>query len=509
MEIDELRKNFSLLKRIINPVDSTAERVDLSTLKGLIFEQLPKALKDNAPANFPELYFDFKQEYERFKEFILYEKLIGKNVVALGGGFSSGKSSFLNCLLDQKVLPANINPSTSVPAYLVHGETPSVYGINEFGSRVDMELDEVKAISHGFGKTEGESEATLGHILKSIFISSPGQRFENIALLDTPGYSKAESSDYSAKTDEKIARAQLNSSNYILWFVQADAGTITEEDIKFINSLNKDIPRLIIVNKADKRPPEEIAAVVAKIKEVLDIKGFPYVDVLTFSRKKDFKDDRQKIYAQLDEWNKAVYESRFAYNFKVLFTKCKEFYDESIDEESKRLNRLNKAVTLSTDDTVTECLTSLLSEIKRSITDLKDRKESLKQLRNEFFSEIKRVGDAVNITMPEPSEIDLIRDKAVDPKSVLDEYCRKNGVKPNADLAISLANIFADIKPVYEGVRKVREIDRELSKSVYDAINIDVSDIRFDFSFDEVGEKAGSISTAVKNLKVNTKGVNL
>ena len=111
--------------------------------------------------------------------------------------------------------------------------------------------------------------------------------------------------------------------------------------------------------------------------------------------------------------------------------------------------------------------------------------------------------------MPEPSEIDLIRDKAVDPKSVLDEYCLKNGIKPNADLAISLVNIFADIKPVYEGVRKVREIDSELSKSVYDAINIDATDIKFDFSFEGISEKADSISTAVKNLKVNAKGVNL
>lgn len=447
MEFEELRRNFALLKRIVSPADSAGEKVDLSTVEKMIFTQLPDTLEGNAPSNFPELYFDFKYEYERFRDFILYDKLIGKNVVALGGGFSSGKSSFLNSLLDQKILPANINPSTSVPAYLVNDDEISVYGINAFNSRVDMELEDVKAISHGFGKVDDDdSEATLGHILESIFISSPYQSFKNIALLDTPGYSKAESSDYSAKTDEKISRAQLNSSNYILWFIQADAGTITEEDISFLKTLNKDIPKLIIVNKADKVLPEDLGNIVSKIKDVLNIKGIQYIDVLTYSRKKDFPCDKDKILAQLEKWNKEVYESRFAYNFKVLFTKCKEFYDEKIDAESKRLNRLNKAATLSTDDTVSECISSLIGEIKRSVTDLKEHKEQLKVLQNDFFTEIKRVGDSVNISMPEPSEIDLIRDKIVDPKSVLDEYCSKQGIKRNKELEVMLNDVFADLK---------------------------------------------------------------
>ena len=240
METEELLKNFSLLKRIVSPEDTVSAKVDLSTIDKLITTELPEALEDNAPSNFPQLYFDFRHEFDRFKEFVLFDKLIGKNIVALGGGFSSGKSSFLNSILGEKILPADINPSTSVPAYLVSGNDVSVYGINTFGSRVDMEAEDVKLISHGFGKLDDDdSEATLGHILDSIFISSPLQPFENIALLDTPGYSKAESAEYSAKTDEKIARAQLNSANYILWFVQADSGTITQEDISFLETLNR------------------------------------------------------------------------------------------------------------------------------------------------------------------------------------------------------------------------------------------------------------------------------
>ncbi len=448
MESDKIIRDFSLLKRIVSPENTASSDVDISALEKLISTELPEALEDNAPSNFPQLYFDFRQEFERFKEFILFDKLIGKNIVALGGGFSTGKSSFANSILGNKMLPSDINPSTSVPTYIVNGSDISVYGINTFGSRVEMELDDVKSISHGFGKiSEDDNEATLGHILRSIFISSPEQRFSNIALLDTPGYSKAESADYSAKTDEKIARTQLNSANFILWFVQADAGTITNEDINFLNTINKDIPKLIIVNRADKVIADDLKSIVEKIKSVLDIKGIQYVDVLTYTNRKNRDCDRDKIIAQLDEWNGYVCENRFAYNFKVLFTKCKEYYDEQIEEEKRRLSRLNKALTLTEDAIVTECLTSLISEIKRRANDLTEHRDTLKKLRDEFFSEIKRVGDIVHIEMPEPSEIDLIRGKSVDPKSVLDEYIARNSIKKNSDYSIILENALAEIKP--------------------------------------------------------------
>lgn len=489
METEELLKNFSLLKRIVSPEDTASAKVDLSTIDKLITTELPEALENNAPSNFPQLYFDFRHEFDRFKEFVLFDKLIGKNIVALGGGFSSGKSSFLNSILGEKILPADINPSTSVPAYLVSGNDVSVYGINTFGSRVDMEAEDVKLISHGFGKLDDDdSEATLGHILDSIFISSPLQPFENIALLDTPGYSKAESAEYSAKTDEKIARAQLNSANYILWFVQADSGTITQEDISFLETLNRDIPKLIIVNKADKVTEEDLAVIVRKIKDTLDVKGMQYTDVLTYTRKKGRNCDREKILAQLNEWNKGVYESRFAYNFKMLFTKCKEYYDSQIDEEAKRLNRLNKALTLSENNDITECLTSLLGEIKRSKQRLTDHKDTLKKLQDEFFSEMKRIGDIVNIQMPEPSEIDLIRDKITDPKKVLDEYCEKQGIKRSMNVAQIITDAFAGIEPVFSNSNESM-FGKELSSIMSDILDFKTKQLKFQYTMSSTSVK--------------------
>lgn len=484
--MEQIKKKFDLLKRIVNSEDTVGEKLDLSDLESFIFTELPNELKDCAPENFPELYYEFQYEYERFKSFILYDKLIGKNIVALGGGFSTGKSSFLNAIMEQSILPSNILASTSVPTYLVQDEQTLAYGINTFGSKVEMELEDVKTIAHGFGKIDesdkNDKEATLGHIIDSIFVMLPEQKFHNIALLDTPGYSQGDTMDYSAKTDEKIARAQLNSSNFIMWFIQADKGTIPKGDIVFLETLRKDIPKLIIVNKADKVLEKDLEDIVENIKNILDVKGIQYIDVLAFSRRKGSVYDRDKIIKQLEKWDQEKFENRFAYNFKVLFTRCKEYYDTKIDEEGKRLNRLNKAVTLSENDVITECLNSLIGEIKRSITTLKEKKEKLKELQNRFFAEIKRIGDVVHIEMPEPSEIDLIQDKIVNPKEVLEQYCEKHNIKQNPEISILLNDIFAEVNSVFLKVEGNGEYSKELEEIITSTMNIDKKRIKFKYS---------------------------
>lgn len=477
----KIKDEFELFKNIVKPNSDTSLKIDLNKIEKIINELVPKALEMNAPPNFPGLYFDFKYEYGKFREFILYEHLIGKNIVALGGGFSSGKSSFLNSLMGKPILPAEIDPSTSVPAYIVNGNDTTVYGVNVFDTKIKMNLKDIKTISHGFGEIENEDsdEVTLGHILKSMFLSTPLQRYKNIALLDTPGYSKADTASYSSKTDEKIARVQLNSSNYILWFIQSDAGTITEEDINFINSLKKEIPKLIIINKADKRTKEDMEKMIQKVRGVLDIKGIQYVNVLAYSRNKPNEFDSTKIKEYIQECDNAVFESTFAYNFKVLFVKCKEYYEDVIANESKRLNRLNTALTLSDNVTVTECLSSLINEIKRNINELKGISTKLKVLQDEFFTEIKIISDIVGIKMPEPSEIDLIKYKIKDPLAVIEEYKLKHGIKSDPSINSMIVDSFANIKPVINKGEGGSEYREELFSILKKNISIDKNKIKF------------------------------
>lgn len=447
-------KNFLLISEAIRQNKSVDMVVNLGVVEEIIGKKIPELFKYNTPTEYFELYTEFKSEYDSFRDFILYDKLIGKNIVALGGGFSSGKSSFLNSFNGENALPEDIDPSTSVPTYIVNGEKHSVQGINIFDTKIEIETRNIKKIAHGFGEVlddDGEivsKSVTLGHILESIFLSSPKQQYKNIAFLDTPGYSKPDSEKYSAKTDEQIARGQLNTSNYILWFVQADAGTITEEDIRFIKSLREDIPKLIILNKADKKTDADIKAIIEKIKQTLDLKGVRYVDVFSYSNIDKDLYNSAEIRKQIENWNDAIYEANFAKNFKVLFYACKEYYENQLEDERRRLNRLNTAVTkISISDDysdVVEPLQFLVKEIQRNTKVIVDTIAQLKDLQNEFFTEIKKIGDTVGIKMPEPSEIDLISDKVNDPFKTIKEYNTANGIKTNTKIYDILSINFDD-----------------------------------------------------------------
>lgn len=524
---EKLLANYELLCNIIRQsVSGPQLKVDLSKIEEIINKKIPDTLKKNAPEDFYELYTDFKSEYEKFRDFILYDKLIGKNIIALGGGFSSGKSSFLNALMGKTVLPADIDPSTSVPTYIVSGEKHNVMGINVFDTKVQMQPRDIRKIAHGFGEVEDDDDekvtdaVTLGHVLENIFFATPLHKFDHIAFLDTPGYSKPDSEKYSAKTDEQIARGQLNSSNYILWFVQADAGTITEEDIKFIKTLREDIPKLIILNKADKKSLADLKDIIAKIKSTLDIKGVRYIDVFAFTCKQDqiedpelnafIEEDTNKIKKQIEIWNSQVYESNFARNFKILFVRCKEFYEDEIDEESRKLTRLNTSITkLMGEDIDTEILAPLqllVRDAQKNVNELKAISKRLKELQDEFFTEIKFISDIVGIAMPEPSEIDLLQDKIKNPLQIIEEYKREKGLRTDKSVADMLQNIFEGITPVINKTAGGSEYSDELLKVIKDLCNVKESEIRINDIYKNTREYA-ELMSALHDTEDNYAGI--
>lgn len=521
---EKLLANYELLSHIIRQNAAGPQlSVDLSKIEAIINKKIPDTLKKNAPEDFYELYTDFKSEYEKFRDFILYDKLIGKNIVALGGGFSSGKSSFLNALMGKTVLPADIDPSTSVPTYIVSGDKHNVMGINVFDTRVQMQPKDIKRIAHGFGEVEDDDDekvsdaVTLGHVLENIFFSTPLHKYENIAFLDTPGYSKPDSEKYSAKTDEQIARGQLNASSYILWFVQADAGTITEEDIKFIKTLREDIPKLIIVNKADKKNLSDLTDIIAKIKSTLDIKGVRYVDVFAFTSRVEqvadeelrafISEDTARIKRQIDVWNNHTYESNFARNFKIIFVRCKEFYEDEIEEESRKLTRLNTSITKlmaeDIDSEILEPLQAMVREIQKNVNELKAIGKQLQALQDEFFTEIKFISDIVGIAMPEPSEIDLLQDKVKNPMQLIEEYKREKGIQTDPSMVDMLQSVFEGIKPVINKHAGGSEYRDELLEVIKSFCEIKSSDIRIHDVYKKAEEYAALSKIDVPSIRVN------
>lgn len=429
----EFKAAFDLVSKIVQNGEGEYFLSEIAVLNKIITTDLPEAMKDNAPSNFSELYANFKYTFEKFKDFILFDKLIGKNTVALGGGFSTGKSSFINAILNEKLLPSEIDPTTSVPTYVISGKKNSAMGINVFNKKIDLDIDDVKIISHGFSS---EYNVKFGHLLETIFIETPSNPYKAISFLDTPGYSKPESETYSLKTDENIARTQLNSANYILWFVSAEEGTISEEDIKFIKNLNSEIPLAIILNKSDKKTDSDVEQVVSQIIKTVEQKGIFPIDVIPFSCRYPQKYGLKKIQKLFNDWNEHDYISTFARDFKILFVKCRQYFEEQIRNETRRLNWINTGQTFSDVPEVEQAFTNLSNEIKIFIQNYRQKEKHLIELQKEFFTEIKKVGDKYKIELPEPSEIELISNKTSTLNAIIRKLKEKKGIKSSENIHI-------------------------------------------------------------------------
>lgn len=451
-ELDNVQaEEYSLLRKMIQEETPESCPVDLSALRKVI-EAVWEDMKDCAPPDFSSLYADFLAEYDKFKDFLLYEPLIGKNIVALGGGFSSGKSSFLNAMMAQvshsrrSILPEDIDPSTSVPTYLVNGEGNRLSGVNIFDCRFEMRPKDIRKISHGFGASEGEDGLKLGHIVRNLFLETKYQKYEHIAFLDTPGYSKPDAESYSAKTDEQIARRQLNTADYILWFVPAEHGTIRNEDVAFLQSLQTDVPKLIILSKADKATEDNLAATKAHISDVLRIKNISFDGVCIFSAEDPELSELDLLESCLTKLDHKCEDNQFAVNFKRLFLHMRDYYQEELADEKEHKAALNQALTLLQDGALTGRIRSLLERVNVEIKRLENHAKELGELQYDFFRELKFAGDQVGISLPEPSEVELLGDETRDPLSVLSQYLEHKGKKPDPQAAEILQQTLSGVE---------------------------------------------------------------
>ncbi|MGL6100964.1 MAG: hypothetical protein ACRC0G_15255 [Fusobacteriaceae bacterium] len=67
-------------------------------------DELVEFSKEYAIKNLANLMTEFDYELEKFYQFLRFPKFSKKNTIGLGGGFSAGKSSFINSFFNRKIL---------------------------------------------------------------------------------------------------------------------------------------------------------------------------------------------------------------------------------------------------------------------------------------------------------------------------------------------------------------------------------------------------------------------
>lgn len=454
----ELEKQFTLVKKLIAVKTEKNELLDEAhKIEEIIKTDLPKELEMEAPPDLPALCFDLQEVYEQFEDFLVFQDMIGKKIVALGGGFSTGKSSFLNNLMgktaeDQVRLPTDTAASTSVPTYLMHADgEESIRAINLFDSRItDLTTDDVGILAHGF-EEKSNLGVSLGQLIQRMFISTPRQPYAHIAFLDTPGYSKPDNKDYSARTDEQIAKEQLNHSDFILWFV--NGSVLPQTDIDFLKQLDTHIPKAIILNKADKvlsHGMDEYHKTIERIQKDTDRNGIAIRGVWGFTRaprwQKAIASDIQAIHDLLKTLDVPQEQSRFGHDFMKLFVECEKYYRKEMKEETARLDRVNKVMFLSDNEQIRSSLDDSKLILTNRIQKLKQAQANLETQKNIFFDTVRKVAQKVQINIPTPSELELAEENAGDPSLLLAHMLQKSGKKEDPVMVLKLRNAMNGMK---------------------------------------------------------------
>lgn len=302
--LDDANKGIELIARLLSYDKKNNKK--RNTIKQLDYLLDRKVLEVSGRLNISnemELYDKLIKLSDKLYEQNKMKLLKNRAVIGIGGKFSAGKSRFINSILDCDILPEDQTPTTSIATYIVKEQDEDVKAYTYNDQDISLNMQAAQALTHAFYKKYGLG---FSQFINNLVINVPEFNYSNVALLDTPGYNKADSGVKRNATDVEKAYTQLKTVDFLIWLVDIENGVIQERDIDFIRSLKIVNPILIVFNKADKKTEKAIKKILKSSKEVLNGSGLKVFDVIAYSAfetKEYFTDGR------LDEFMLGANES--------------------------------------------------------------------------------------------------------------------------------------------------------------------------------------------------------
>ncbi len=270
-----------------------------------------------------------------------YPSLFQKNMVAVGGGFSAGKSTFLNNLLGLKLkLPEHMDPTTAIPTYCLKGKKEVLMGFSQNGGMVELPH---LAFDHQFLESLGFN---LKEIMPFMLLSAPSVPFEFLCFIDTPGYNPG-NQGYTGG-DKEASKESLQHAKHILWFISCERGGIESDDLEFLQELYEEGKQVFIVlSRADRRTKRQLEEVAIKIKETLEDSGIEFLGIGAYSatRYQEIKEFSEKspVFDSLEKFLKKLNKRSEKQNeiLSVLYDVCLA-YEKAIEQDANQFKRYQR-----------------------------------------------------------------------------------------------------------------------------------------------------------------------
>ncbi|WQZ66976.1 acyl carrier protein [Helicobacter pylori] len=399
-----LKERYDLVARILN---AKMENEGLEEYQSVLDDEFLEFASGVDSLKEKEIALLMLQEIQKELQLVAsYPSLFQKTIVAVGGGFSAGKSTFLNNLLGLKLkLPEDMNPTTAIPTYCLKGKKEVLMGFSQNGGMVELPY---LAFNHQFLKSLGFN---LKEIMPFMLLSAPSVPFEFLCFIDTPGFNSG-NQGYTGG-DKEASKESLKHAKHILWLISCERGGIESDDLEFLQELYEEGKQVFIVlSRADRRTKSQLEEVAKKIRETLKDNGIEFLGICAYSatRYQEYKEFSEKSHVfnslekflmklnqrseKQNEILESLYEVHSMYE-KAIEQDASRFKRYQSELHSVRLDLMQKGFDDFNDDTFNK-IHSLNNEFAEQEKAKREGLERLNEVINLFKDSIDKVFDRVS-----------------------------------------------------------------------------------------------------------------
>lgn len=196
--------------------------------------------------------------------------------IAIVGQFSSGKSSFLNAILKDDILPTGVVPVTAKPTYIKYAPKPFLMALYKDKREEILEISELANFV--------DQRLNLNEVLNlTIFLPNP--LLKRVNFVDTPGLNSR------SDADTKETLNILDKVGGLIWISLIDNAARKSELLQ-MQSIPQSLKKrtICLLNQKDKLSDDEIKNVLKHAKEGYD-KDFELVFAISAKFEKEGKQD--------------------------------------------------------------------------------------------------------------------------------------------------------------------------------------------------------------------------
>ncbi|MCI5726663.1 MAG: dynamin family protein [Clostridium sp.] len=383
--LDDPKKGIELIKSMLDRHKKIAE---FDSFDEIISKSIFPIIAELKLTNELELYKMLVKADDKIKEQKKIQLLQGKKVLGIGGKFSAGKSCFINSISNAE-LPEGQRPTTSIATYIVNAKNKSNLAICNCDNSIELDDEAVLALTHKFYE---RYNIGFSRLLKNLVVYTPNFTYPNIAILDTPGYSKSDSSKDENVSDAEIAREQLKSVDYLIWLVDSVQGVVTQRDIEFMSSLNISTPILVVFTKAALESKENLQKKIAEAKRTLNGVNKEIFDVIAYDSmdKVTIIGDGvlEKYLAMIND--KKINQDDIVNDLKSIDKQLNKQLNKQIENLNNKIATYEK-ILINTDNI--EHIKSITNEYSKCKFEVKKIKKYIQILKKDFIQLINLVND--------------------------------------------------------------------------------------------------------------------